>query len=391
MLFWAGWILFVLVTLWTVPAVWALLCKQLRPLPPTAVTEAAVRAEPQVSVIVPARNEGQQIEKALRSILNSEGVQIQLLTVNDRSTDATGEIMEALAAEDPRITVLHVQELPADWLGKNHAMHVAAQRATGDLLLFTDGDVVYEPLAIASAVAWLRQQRLQHLCLLPRMLPGNIWENATVVFFGLSFAVGMQLHLIRTRWPFSYAGVGAFNLIDAAFYRRIGGHVPIAMDVLDDVKLGKLVRRNGGQQDFLSAPQLLSIRWQPSLWGVVTGLEKNAFASLDYSVAKLAIVTVVFFATMVSPYVVLLSWPWIAGSGWTISGFAATLLVWHSCFAAAAVVSRGGWQLAPLFPIGAFVMAFAYWRSAWITLRRGGIRWRDSFYPLSRLRAALFH
>lgn len=388
-MFWFGWTLFALVCGWAVPAVVALLIKQLNPA--DSDLSGGDRSHlPRVSVIVPARNEGQQIENALRSILQSQGVQLELIAVDDRSSDATGATMDALAATDSRMQVIHIRELPEQWLGKNHAMHVASERATGELLLFTDGDVLYEPMAIASAVGYLRSHGLQHVCLLPRMLPGGALENAVVAFFGLSFAIGTQLHLIRTRWPFSYAGVGAFNLIDADFYRRIGGHVPIALDVLDDVKLGKLVKKNGGLQDFLNAPRLLSIRWQPSLWGVVTGLEKNAFASVNYSLVEIAVVTIIFLLTMVSP--------WVTGvallfrdDGWVqASGFLATAGLWHLCFGLAAAQSGGGWHLTPLFPIAAMVMAFAYWRSAWITVRQGGVRWRDSFYPLSRLRSAIF-
>jgi hypothetical protein len=217
------------------------------------------------------------------------------------------------------------------------------------------------------------------------MLPGSLLENATVAWFGLAFAIGTQLQLLHTRWIRSYAGVGAFNLIDARFYRSIGGHQPIALDVLDDVKLGKLVKNNGGRQDFQSGPELLSIRWQPSLWGVITGLEKNGFAALNYSLPQIGLVTVAFLSTMILPYVAAAALPFP-----TNSGFLAAALVWHLCYGAASALAGGGWKLAPLFPVAACIMAFAFWRSAFITLRQGGVRWRDSFYPLSQLRPAVY-
>ena len=294
--------------------------------------------------------------------------------------------MDEIAATDARLNVLHITELPDGWLGKNHAMHVASEKATGDLLLFTDGDIIYEPFAIEIAVRHFVRQKLQHLCLLPRMLPGNIFENAVVTFFGLAFAVGMQLHLIKTRWPLSYAGVGAFNLVDAKFYRSVGGHKPIAMDILDDVKLGKMLKKNGGMIDFQMAQKLLSVRWQPSLWGVVTGLEKNGFASLNYSIPQILIVTFVFLLTMVFPYVS----PFVLTLR-EASGFIATATFWHLAFAVVVVQMPGGLPLTPLFPVGAMLMAFAYWRSAIITLRQGGVRWRDSFYPLAQLRKGLYY
>ncbi len=390
-MFWLGWVVFTFVAVWTIPAVIALTLKQLLPYQtglvagPDVFGVAASVPWPSLSIIVPARNEEAQIRHGLTTLLQSTGVEFEIIAVDDRSTDSTGRIMDEVAATDPRLKVIHVTQLPVGWLGKNHAMHVASEHAAGDLLLFTDGDIIFEPSAIEIAVRHFVRHRLQHLCLLPKMIPGSVFENAVVTFFGLAFAVGMQLHLIRTRWPLSYAGVGAFNLVNAKFYRSLGGHKSIAMDILDDVKLGKMIKKNGGAIDFQLAPKLLSVRWQQSLWGVVTGLEKNGFASLNYSIRQLLFVTFVFFLTMVFPYIspFVLKLP-------DASGFIATAVLWHLLFAF--VVSRipGGLLFAPMFPVGAFVMAFAYWRSAIITLRQGGVRWRDSFYPLAQLRKGLY-
>jgi len=391
-MFWLGWVVFTFVAVWTIPAVIALTLKQLLPSQtglaayPDVAGLAPSVPWPSISIIVPARNEEAQIRNGLTTLLQSTGIVLEILAVDDRSTDSTGQIMDAVAATDQRLKVIHITQLPNGWLGKNHAMHVASQKATGDLLLFTDGDIIYEPSAIEIAVRHFVHHKLQHLCLLPKMIPGSVFENAVVTFFGLAFAVGMQLHLIRTRWPLSYAGVGAFNLVDAKFYRSLGGHQPIAIDILDDVKLGKLIKKNGGRIDFQLASELLSVRWQQSLWGVVTGLEKNGFASLNYSIRQLVFVTFVFFLAMVFPYIS----PFVLTLH-NASGFLATAALWHLLFAF--IVSRipGGWKFALMFPVGAFVMAFAYWRSAIITLRQGGVRWRDSFYPLAQLRKGLYY
>jgi len=391
-MFWLGWIMFGLVATLTIPAIIALKIKQLLPYQQglgqadsANNAEAGLEFLPSISVIVPARNEEAQIRNGLTTLLQSTGVKFEIIAVDDRSTDSTGYIMDEIAATDELLKVIHITELPDGWLGKNHAMHVASEKVTGDLLLFTDGDIIYEPRAIQIAVRHFVSQKLQHLCLFPRMLPGSIIENAAITFFGLAFAVGMQLHLIKTRWPLSYAGVGAFNLVDAKFYRSVGGHNPIAMDILDDVKLGKMIKNNGGTIDFQMAQKLLSVRWQPSLWGVITGLEKNGFASFNYSVLQILIVTFVFLLTMVFPYLSI-----FVLSLRNASGFVATAIFWHLAFAFVAFRMPGGLPLTPLFPVGAFLMAFACWRSAIITLRQGGVRWRDSFYPLAQLRKGLY-
>ncbi|MCA9063863.1 MAG: glycosyltransferase [Planctomycetaceae bacterium] len=377
---WLGWLLFAVVALWVIPPGLIQFFRQLRPLADAELNDDDQRL---VSVIMPARNEAVCIEQAVRSILASEGIHLELIVVNDRSTDATGAILDRLATEDDRIRVVHITELPSGWLGKNHAMHLAAETAGGELLLFTDGDIIFQPTAIAAAVHHLRERGLDHVTLLPRMVHGSLPESAAIAFFGLAFVIGVQLPLIRTRFPLSYAGVGAFNLLTAQRYRSFGGHLPLRLNVLDDMQLGRLVKLSGGRQDLLLASDLLSVRWQPSFWGVVTGLEKNGFASLGYSVWRVMAATVAFFLTMLLPYywAITLAWP-------QSSGFLATVLLWHSVFTLAAVHAGGSWMVFPLFPLGALTMAFAFWRSTWITLRNGGVTWRDSFYPLADLRAA---
>jgi glycosyltransferase involved in cell wall biosynthesis len=381
-MFWFGWIVCFGVAAAVIPAVIALKLKRLK-LPMTVQSGDPL---PGVSIIVPARNEASEIRNALISLLNSEGVEIELIAVDDRSTDSTGQIMDEVAAADSRVKVIHLTSIEDGWLGKNHAMKVGASLATKKFLLFTDGDIHYVPKAIEAAVRHVQQHRLQHLCLLPKMEPGSLLENVLVSFFGLAFATGMQLHLIRTRWPMSYAGVGAFNLVEASFYRSFGGHQPIALDVLDDVKLGKMIKKNGGRSDFQMADEWLSVRWQPSLWGVIKGLEKNGFASLNYSVKQLVFVTLVFFVTMLFPCISPLFLPFHEASG-----FIATAAVWHVSYAGLVYRLPGAWRMVPLFMTGPCLMIFAFWRSAVITLRQGGIRWRDSFYPLKELRKSLYH
>ena len=380
-MFWFGWLIFAGVALSTIPAVIALKLKRLT-MPNSCLPAHDL---PGVSVIIPARNEQVQIRNALTTLLKSTGVRIELIAVDDRSTDTTGQIMDEVASTDDRLRVVHIKECPEGWLGKNHAMHVGSRMATQELILFTDGDILYKPRALEAAVRHFQSSKLQHLCLLPNMIPGGVIENVLVTFFGLAFATGMQIHLIKTRWPLAYAGVGAFNLVDAKFYRSLGGHQPIALDVLDDVKLGKMIKKNGGRVDFQMADDWLSVRWQPSLWGVVTGLEKNGFASLNYSIRQILFVTLIFIVAMILPCVMPFVLPLRESSG-----FLAAAICWHLVYAFLVYRLPGAWKLVALFMTGPCIMAFAYWRSAVITLRQGGVKWRDSFYPLKQLRESIY-
>jgi hypothetical protein len=150
------------------------------------------------------------------------------------------------------------------------------------------------------------------------------------------------------------------------------------------------MKRSGGRSDFLLADEWLSVRWQPSLWGVVTGLEKNAFASLNYSLLQITLVTLLFALLFTLPIVLPLLVPAGLVGFATASGFLALAVLWHLLFAFLVWPLEGALLMVPLFFCGPWLMAFAYWRSAVITLRQGGVRWRNSFYPLGQLRAALY-
>src|SRR6478736_410806 len=122
---------------------------------------------PSVSLIVPARNEELYIEKAVRSLTRLDYPRLQITIIDDRSTDRTGAMLDSLVAEFSQLNVVHVTELPAGWLGKNHAMQLGADRSTGEWLLFTDADIVYEPKALRRAMLYVRREQLDNLSAWP--------------------------------------------------------------------------------------------------------------------------------------------------------------------------------------------------------------------------------
>lgn len=340
---------------------------------------------PSLAVVIAARDEQDQIETTLRTLLASDYPRLSVIAVNDRSTDQTGAVMDRIAGEDARVRVVHITELPEGWLGKNHAMQTGAAAAQCDFVLFTDGDILFAPDALRRAVQYAAGSQLDHLCLLPNMISGSYWENALVSYFGLIFTVGTQPWLVPTSFRRAYVGVGAFNMVRKSAYEAVGGYEPIRFDVLDDVKLGKLLKGSGYRQDVLLAGDLVRVRWQPSAWGVIRGLEKNAFASLNYSVMQLLGVTAFTFAMVFLPFIAIVAAPDVRASG-----YAAALAVAHFLYAYLACVFGGTWTLFPMFPWAAAAMLFAFWRSALITLRQNGVRWRDTFYPLKALREGLY-
>jgi glycosyltransferase involved in cell wall biosynthesis len=339
------------------------------------------RLWPMVSVVVPARNEAERVEKALRSLAILDYPALEVIAVDDRSADGTGDIIARVAAGDPRVRALHIAELPEGWLGKCHAMQAGARLAGGELLLFTDGDVVFAPDTLRLAVRHLLARRLDHLALLPGLVPGGYWEDAAKSYFAMLFIVGVRAWAAGSASKDVYVGIGAFNLLRRTAYEAIGGHETLRLDVADDLMLGKRVKQAGFRQDALIASDHLRLRWQEGVGGFVRGLEKNGFAALDYSLPFLLLVTAFVFLFYAVPWLGVLSF-----RDARVSGYALSVLLMHGVFGYFASFQRNGWLLAPVLPCAAFIYLFAVWRSAVVTLRQGGVRWRDTFYPLEVLK-----
>ena len=362
-----------LVPMWLIVSCWRLKLLAAR-LPAPA-------AWPVVSLIVPARDEGAKIEQALKSLLAIDYPGLEIIAIDDRSQDATGAIMDQLAAEDARLRVIHVAELPTGWLGKNNAMHRGAQIAGGEWLLFTDGDVLFAPETLRLAISYVQHRRLDHLCMNPGMIPGGYWENALTACFAMLFFAAIKAWLIPTRWKGAYCGIGAFNLVRAAVYGDVGGFERLRLDVLDDVNLGRLVKHAGYRQQLLAGDDLIRVRWQNSFWGVIRGLEKNSFAALHYSLGELIRSTLLLLVVFCTPYAGFFFWQQPAA--W---GYLSSVALLHLTYGYLAARSGTGLRIAPVLPAMFLTFIFVLWRSAIITLKQGGVRWRDTFYPLEELR-----
>lgn len=336
---------------------------------------------PKVSVIVAARNEARNIREALSSLLQLDYPDYELIVVDDRSEDATGAIVDELASDDPRLQAVHVAELPPDWLGKNHALWMGSRIATGELLLFTDADIIMEPTILSRSVTFLREQRIDHLAMTPVMRMPSLF----LAMFGASFIIFFSLFARpwKARDPKSpcHIGIGAFNLITADAYRTIGGHETIRLRPDDDMKLGKIVKKGGFKQDIIYGRGFLEVEWYASVREVINGLEKNAFSGTDYRVGY-ALCGVLF-------YLLCGVWPWLAlvmttGATQILNG--AVVLIIILIFADTARFHDARSWHAVGFPLCAGFFSWIIVRTLVLNLVQGGITWRGTFYRLSELK-----
>ena len=217
---------------------WARRLPALRDLP------AAPDADPvRCSVVLAARDEEARVSGTIRRLLGQTGVLVEVIVADDRSTDRTREILDGLAAEDPRLRVRRVDTLPDGWLGKCHACHLGAGMATGEWLLFTDADCWLKPDVVERALRLAARERVEHFTLTPGVAPETLPAQAWHLAFLVSLANWFSG--VNRDKPKAYLGMGAFNLIRAATYRDCGGYEALRLTVVDDLKLGLLVRRAG--------------------------------------------------------------------------------------------------------------------------------------------------
>ena len=331
-----------------------------------------------VSVVVAARDEAAGIEASVRTLLAQRDVALEVMVVNDRSVDETGPIVHRLAAGDARLRVIEVATLPEGWLGKCHACHVGAAAASGDWILFTDADCRLPPDVVARALRVAARAGVDHVALTPGLTGATIGAKAWhLVFLG---SIGSWIANANRDVKDAYVGIGAFNLVRAAVYRAGGGHEALRLTVIDDIRLGLLVRRAGGRtRGFIGGPDA-ACDWAKTVVEAVRLTEKNYFAAVDYRLAPAFGGPVVFALLHAAVLAGLASGTWL--------GLAAGLSPLLLAPPAAVYARRLDWPLLPALLAPAFypVVMFAVLRSAVITLRQGGIRWRDTFYPLAQLR-----
>ena len=331
---------------------------------------------PSLSVIVPARNEAAALPRSLPSLLGQTYPHLAVIALDDRSTDATGAILESLKRQHPALAVIHIASLPDGWLGKTHALFIGSQAASGDWLLFTDADVVFHPRCLEVAVAYAETNGVDHLVVFPRTETLGFWEPILVGCFGLLF--GLVFRPWRVSDP-RFIGVGAFNLIRRSAYTRIGTHRALATAMVDDLELGRLVKTHGLRQAAVLGDDLLRVRWQIGLSGIVHGLEKNAFAGLGYSVIRATAACLGLAACGILPF--LAAPLGEARILWGVSAFAAILA--QACFTREARLPL--WSVL-FFPVGIAVLCYSIIRSMLLALCRGQVEWRGTSYPLSLLR-----
>jgi glycosyltransferase involved in cell wall biosynthesis len=336
---------------------------------------------PQISLLFAARDEEEKLPAALETLSLLDYPALEIIGVDDRSEDGTAAILDNFAALHARFGALHIKDLPAGWLGKPHALQQAFEASRGEWLLFTDADVRFKPHVLRSAMALVAARQLDHLTLLGEVEMVGFWEKVVITFFGMTFFMASNPTGVMNPKSSAYMGVGAFQLVRRSAYEGAGTHRRLAMEVIDDMKLGKILKEAGFRSGVGMAGDSVIVRWHAGARNLINGVTKNFFAASGFSVLKVIASIFGLMAVGVAPLIGLL-----LGHGWVRGLALLALLLSMFLHLAADVVQR----VSPLYcasvPLGAVLIAYMLLRSTVYTLKQGGIIWRGTFYPLDELK-----
>lgn len=342
------------------------------------------REGPLVSIIFAARDEAEKMPAALETLLAQDYPHFEIIAMNDRSKDQTSSILHDFERLHRNLNVTDIDSLPPGWLGKPHALVAGVEKSRGDWLVFTDADVHFSPDVLRRAMALATERQWDHLTLLASVEMRGFWETTAISYFGLGFIFGNEPWLASNPRSGRYMGVGAFQLVRRAAYEASGGHSRLRMDVIEDMKLGKLMKMSGFGSGVAVAQDMVRVRWHDGVWNVIRGVTKNMFAAVHYNPF--------FAAGAISLTLILSVLPFLGlgfATGWArlFAGIAACAAV----LVQSAIVRSA--DASPLYglthPLGALVFCWMMARSAIATLWRGGVVWRGTFYPLEELRKGL--
>jgi chlorobactene glucosyltransferase len=352
----------------------------------------APEAGPLVSVIVPARNEERVIERCVRSLLNQQYPSYEILALNDRSTDKTGEILSRLAAQDDRLRVIQGEALPDGWVGKCWAVHQAACLARGAWLLFVDADTRHSPAMLAASVSYAEQHGVDLLTLGPHQELGTFWERAILpAIFGAVMTAGGSIADVNSPLRPHAKAIGHFMLFRAEVYRRLGGHESVRDEIVDDFAFARRIKGTGHRLLMADGQNLVSTRMYHSLREIWEGFGKNSYAEarrqpggVVSAIALLWVVVVgspLLLARLLSRASRGLGLSWLERASLLQGALRCSVLLGFSLQLTRLTRLPLGWALA--VPPGLLFLSLVIANSAVRVLSGRGVTWKGRTYDLA--------
>lgn len=334
-----------------------------------------------VSVVIPARNEALDIEASVRSVLAMEHVDLEVIVVNDHSEDETGTILDAIAAEDSRLTVVHNPPLREGWLGKPNAMDAGVAHARGETILFSDADVLHHRSELATALDVMHREQLDMLSLCPRFHCDSLFENVVLPHLFIAGTVQFCLQAINSPTSPHGAAAGAFILLSRQKLDELGGIHAIRNEFLDDVAIAREVKRSGGKARLHFAPELSDVRLFKGNHHAIWGLTKNILGAVDHIVMAIP----AMFLPLVVYWIPLICFGIGLAKGslpMTIAGATAYAIQCLLLIPVARYVRFNPFA-AVLFPLGIIPVMCSFSAALYHRVVSGSVAWRGRVIPVT--------
>ena len=337
---------------------------------------------PPVSVLVPARNEASTLEAAMQSLLRVDYPNLEIVIVDDRSSDATGKIIEQLGQHDSRIRSLRIDTLADGWLGKVYALHRGLEICSGEWLLFTDADVHFSPQILKRAITCCEQQHKDFLTLLPEFFNTRPLLAAAQAAFAMILLSALDRDKITAARSRAAMGIGAFNLARKSFLDKREGLEWLRMEVADDAGLGLMMKRRGAAIDIRSGRELLKVDWYPSLRAMMDGVMQRVILGANYRLPLYLLHCALVCLCLAAPLGLALTLPQSPLAWLAVAAYLLPMIILRTISGHFELPPAAAWGL----PLGLLIIGFGMFRSLWCYLRDGGIHWRGNVYTLKDLR-----
>lgn len=346
---------------------------------------------PFVSIIVPARNEEGKIERCLRSLAEQDYPRFEIVVIDDRSTDRTGEIIAEMAEKYPRIKALRGKETPVGWIGKCNALVQAVPHASGEWFLFTDADTCHTPHSIRTSVDYAVSLNSDLISFMPVQELGSFWERVVMPVLLGSFLVGDPLNTVNDPKDERAYAYGQYILIKRHVYESVGGHYSVRNQILDDIVLARVVKKAGYRIYAADGAQLYSVRMYSDLQSLWYGWTKNAYALIECNLGYLFLILLLINSGILLPFMHVSALLSMVASGETTGPFIpmavcvaiefGMLYAWY--LRTKRHYTGVEWYHFCLLPLGSLTVTALYLTSAYLVLSGSKVNWKGRHYRVN--------
>ena len=346
-----------------------------------------------ISVIIPARNEERNIVQCLTALSAQSYKNIEILVINDRSEDRTGELLDDFLIHESRLQVIQGTPPPEGWMGKCNALHVGQQQATGEWLLFIDADVRLEPEAIRQTLAWAKKESAGVVSVFGKLILDSFWEWVVLPIVGGLILQNNDPRAVNDADSDKVMANGQFILVSRSAYEGFGGHESISGEILDDVGLARRAKKKGIVYRLAYGRQIFKCRMYRNFSELWEGWTKNLFPGLNYDMAKTVVIVILLFLVSVQPFMFL-----VLDLLYRTLFSVALISLWPTLLAATACIllyisygiglRSAGYRLGYVwsYPLGSFISVLLFINSAYSTKFKKRVTWKGRVYSKTGVR-----